>query len=160
MKLTSSEQMKINASTGSSTRQPVSQISDEKANNGFMHVFQGHFTKMTEEVTKDIRAFSDSSEWPTRMRTCKEDLDSTRIEVDIDLPLDVVGELGTLKRKLTATNTNITKNKKKLKALKDDTENPDQEPDEVVEKIKENPDQEPDEVVEKIKELEEVAEEI
>ena len=38
MELTASEQMKINVSTGSSTRQPVSQISDEKANNGFMHV--------------------------------------------------------------------------------------------------------------------------
>ena len=43
-----------------------------------------------------------------------------------------------------------------MKALKDGTENLDQEPDEVVEKIKENLDQEPDEVVEKIKELEEV----
>ena len=36
--LTASEQIKINVSTGSSTRQPVSQISDEKPNNGFMHV--------------------------------------------------------------------------------------------------------------------------
>ena len=112
MKLTASEQMNINVSTVSSTCQPLSRISDEKANNGFLHVFQGHFTKMTEEVTKDIRAFSDSREWPMKMRTCKEDLDSTRIEVDIDLPLDVVGELGTLKRKLAATNTNMTKNKK------------------------------------------------
>ena len=75
---------------------PGSQISDEKANNGFIHVFQGHFTKMTEEVTQDIRVFSDSSEWPRRMQTCKEDLDSTRLEVEIDLPLDVLGELGTL----------------------------------------------------------------
>ena len=62
MELTASEQMKINVSTGSLTCQPVSQTSDDKANNRFMHVFQGHFTKMTEEVTKDIRAFSDSSE--------------------------------------------------------------------------------------------------
>ena len=91
---------------------------------------------MTEEVTKDIRAFSDSSEWPTRMRTCKEDLDSTRIEVDIDLPLDVVDELGTLKRKLTETNTNITKNKKKLKALEDGTDNLDQDTHEIIEKTK------------------------
>ena len=87
MQLTASEQMKINVSTGSLTRQTVSHISDKKANNGFMHVFQGHFTKMTEEVTQDIRAFSGSSEWPTRMRTCKEDLDATQCEVEIDLPL-------------------------------------------------------------------------
>ena len=50
---------------------------------------------MAEKVNQDIRAFSDSSEWPTRMRTCKEDLDATQCEVEIDLPLDVLGELGT-----------------------------------------------------------------
>ena len=61
MELTASEQMKINVSMGSSTRQPVSQIADKKGNNGFMHVFQGHFTKMTREVTQDIRAFSGST---------------------------------------------------------------------------------------------------
>ena len=99
MELMASEQMEINVSTGSSTRQPVSQISGEKANNGFMHVFQGHFTKTTEEVTRDIRAFSDSSEWPTKMRTYKEDLDATRCEVEIDLLLDVLGESKTLKNK-------------------------------------------------------------
>ena len=87
-------------------------ISDEKANNESMHSFQGHFTKITEEVTQDIRAFSDNREWSTRMRTCKEDLDVARYEIEIDLPLDVLGELGPSKKKLTATNANITKDKK------------------------------------------------
>ena len=48
-------------STGSSTRQPVCHISEEKANNRFMHVFQGHFTKLTEEVTQEIREFSEDA---------------------------------------------------------------------------------------------------
>ena len=139
MELTASEKIKINVSKGSSTHQTVSQILDEKANYGFMHVFQGHFTKMTEEVTKNIRVFSDSSKWPARMRTCKEVLDATRCKVEIDLLLDVLGNLKALKDKLTATNANITRNRKKLKKLdnrEDGTDYPDQETHQVIEKIK------------------------
>ena len=136
IKLTANEQMKIKVSTGSSFWKPVSPISDEKANNWFMHIFQGHLTKMVEEVTQDIREFSDTSKWPKRIRTCKEDLDEARSEVELDLPLDELGEVGTLKKKLSVMNTNITMSRKKLKVLKDSTDDLDQDTHEIIEKVK------------------------
>ena len=69
-----------------------------------MHVFQGHYTKMTEEVTQDIREFSEDGEWPKRMRTCKEDLNEKQAYVEVALPLDVLGESKTLKKRLTYCN--------------------------------------------------------
>ena len=41
-----------------------------------------------------------------------------RIDVEIEFPLDVLGESRTLKRKLTATTAHITKDGKKLKSWK------------------------------------------
>ena len=43
IELMTNKRMKINVSTGSSTRQPVSHVSDEKENNGVIYVFREPF---------------------------------------------------------------------------------------------------------------------
>ena len=65
-----------------------------------VHLFQGHFTKMTEEVTQYIRRFSEDGEWPTRMRTCKEKSLEEQEDVEIEIPLDVIGESRMSKKNL------------------------------------------------------------
>ena len=117
LELTDGERKKLNIETGSLFNIPVICLHHYKQNGGIMHIFQGHTTAFTEEVTAEIRDFEKDHPWRVGLNDFVEELDNFEEDVMDDVPELEKRELEEDKKRLTTTPGAVTQTKKKIDNL-------------------------------------------